>query len=42
MHKHHNFDAWENPAFDTLFDLFEEDEVEEYDGTNCADELEIE
>jgi len=42
MHKHHNFDAWENHHFDILFDLFEEDEVEEFDATNCEDELEVE
>jgi hypothetical protein len=30
MHKHHNFDAWDNPQYDILYDLFEEDEVEDF------------
>jgi len=29
MHKHHLFEAWEQEKFDNLYDLFEEDEVDE-------------
>lgn len=33
MHKHHLFDAWNHHKFDLLYDLFEEDEVEDEDET---------
>lgn len=29
MHKHHYFEAWNQTDFDRLYDLFEEDEVED-------------
>ena len=31
MHKHHLFGAWDHHNFDKLYDLFEEDEVDELD-----------
>ena len=32
MHKHYEFQAWNNTKFDRVFDLFEEDETPKYTG----------